>query len=183
MKYIKSFNESMYGTYDKSLVDRFDEKQLRFIGKFLYATKYTVNNDNSIDVHGNIYIFDDQHDIKYLPIKFGKVYGNFLCYNCGLTTLENAPSYVSGDFECYKNKLKNLVGSPNDVDGHFKCYDNNLETLEGMPVEIGKNFVCYGNNELTELDSISNIEGSIICGKSTDISKFRGHYKEIYQVD
>ena len=52
-----------------------------------------------------------------LPVKFGKVSGNFDCCKNNLTTLEGCPDYVGGDFSCWNNKLTTLEHRPT-YDGH-----------------------------------------------------------------
>jgi hypothetical protein len=47
---------------------------------------YTINIDNSIDVHHGVIISD--WSLEKLPIKFNKVYGVFYCDSIGLKTLE-----------------------------------------------------------------------------------------------
>jgi hypothetical protein len=133
---------------------------------------YTVNDDGSIDVNGDV-------DLSYevlteLPLVFNKVTGYFNCSNNRLTSLkgsprwigghfscrynrlsslEFSPEYVGGDFECYGNDLTNLVGSPKEVVGSFYCSDNpNLITPKGCPEKIGEHFYCRD----TQLSSIFN---------------------------
>ena len=40
---------------------------------------YTINEDSTIDVDGNVYLRNK--GLTKLPLKFGKVSGNFDCYN------------------------------------------------------------------------------------------------------
>jgi hypothetical protein len=159
---------------------------------------FTINADGSVDVDGDVDFSDWSFD--KIPIKFRKVSGDFYCYmnllytlkNCPeevggnfrcdsnrLKSLEFGPKYVGGNYYCSTNYLKNLEGSPEEVGGKFFCSNNNLNTLEGMPLEIGGDFVCRHNQYLKQLDSISNIEGDIICDEYIDISKFTGYSKNI----
>lgn len=77
--------------------------------------KYTINDDGTVDVDGDVDLFNN--GLTELPFKFGKVTGYF---NCGL------------------NKLTSLVGSPKYVGGYFSCYNNKLKTLEGGRVSLFK---------------------------------------------
>ena len=56
---------------------------------------YTINPDDTIDVDDNVVL--SQNRLTKLPLKFGKVTGDFLCSNNQLTTLEGAPREVRGD--------------------------------------------------------------------------------------
>ena len=103
---------------------------IEFIKNFCekyYITNYTINDDLSIDVDGNvdigytptkksIYILDE------IPIKFNKVRGYFDCSNNNLSSLKNCPTYVGKNFSCdennnlsskYESKAKNTELSPN----------------------------------------------------------------------
>jgi hypothetical protein len=123
--------------------------------------KYTLNKDNSIDVEGNV-------DLSYLsltemPVKFGKVTGNFYCDNNKLTSLEHAPITVSGDFRCSYNQLTTLEGSPTTVTGNFRCFDNKLTSLKGCPTTVSGDFDCF-DNKLTSLEhGPITVNGDFYC--------------------
>jgi hypothetical protein len=110
--------------------------------------KYTLNNGR-IDVEGNVDI--PSLELTELPVKFGKVTGNFYCSENKLTSLEHAPITVSGDFYCSRNQLTSLEHCPTTVTGDFYCYRNELTSLEHCPITINGNFYCYRNN-LTSLE-------------------------------
>jgi len=115
----------------------------------LDINNWTQNPDGTIDVDGNVYI--NGIGLKELPLKFGKVSGNFSCSFNKLTGLEGAPSEVGGYFYCHFNKLTTLEGSPKEVSGDFVCHDNKLTNLDGGPKEVGGEFNC-SFNKLTNLD-------------------------------
>ena len=119
---------------------------------------YTINSDGSIDVDGNVYLHSPT--LRYLsgargrlvklPLKFNVVYGDFLCFNNQLKTLEGGPKEVGGSFNCSDNELTSLVGAPIRVGDNFYCDHNELTTLEGVPKEIVGYFDC-SDNQLTNL--------------------------------
>ena len=116
---------------------------------------YTINDDKSIDVNGDVNL--KLLTITKLPLKFGSVSGYFDC-PLGLTTLEGSPKYVGGNFNCSSNELTSLSGSPESVGGHFDCTNNKLITLEGGPVSVDGDFDC-SNNKLTDLKGSPNKVG------------------------
>ncbi len=150
MKYIKLFENFKN---DSELEKQLD-KYIRNNGRI---KSYTINEDGTIDVDGTVSIV--LQNLTKIPIRFGK---------------------VTGDFYVCQNKLKSLEGSPYYVGGSFYSSNNELTSLEGMPLEIGGDFTCKESN-LKELDSLSNIEGDIYCDKNVDISKFGGYCKNIIQ--
>ena len=116
----------------------------------LYGIRnYTINDDFTIDVDGDVNLF--KIGISEIPLKFGKVSGNFNCSGNKLESLEGSPEKVGGYFVCSENKLTSLSGAPREVNGHFSCHDNQLKSLSGAPREVGKHFFC-SDNQLTSLE-------------------------------
>lgn len=169
MKHIKLFENFNKSDLEKEL-NKYD------------IENYTINEDGTIDVDGDVDLsnnFLKQKQVLFkIPFKFGKVSGDFNCSYNNLESLEGSPYYVGGNFVCIKNKLTSLNGSPSEVGGYFSCSYNKLKSLEGMTLEIGDDFYCKRNPDLKELDSVSNIEGILFCDKEVDISKFKGYCKE-----
>lgn len=139
MKYLKKFNES--NEYP-----------------FIQGT-FKMNN-GLLDVDGDVLLHNKM--INNIPVKFGKVNGNFYCSSSdsilsnSLTSLEGCPSYVGGDFQCMHNLLTSLEGAPEIVDGDFLCYSNKLTNLIGSPKYVGGRFDC-SHNKLTSLEGCSDI--------------------------
>ena len=122
-------------------------------------TNYTINDDYSIDVNGNVFL--NGRELSKLPLKFNKVSGSFNCSFNKLTTLEGSPKEVGRDFKCSFNKLTTLEGGPKKVGGDFYCYNNQLTTLEGGPKEVGRDFICR-YNPLTSTEYRGIIKGKLI---------------------
>ncbi len=110
---------------------------------------YTINNDGSIDVKGNVRIEDNT--FSKLPLTFNRVGGKFECHNNLLNTLKGAPKFVGGEFNCQGNRLKNLEHCPEIVMGDFVCSNNLLTSMEGAPKKIYRYFSCT-NNQISTLD-------------------------------
>jgi len=124
-------------------------------------TNYTINADGSIDVDGDVELYNK--GLTKLPLKFGKVTGDFDCGNNQLTTLEGGPIKVGGDFSCSNNQLITLEGGPREVGGSFYCYNNQLTTLEGSPRSVSEYFDC-SYNQLTTLEGGPREVGDFDCG-------------------
>jgi len=119
---------------------------------------YTINDDLSIDVDGDVEL--DSRNLEYLPLKFNYVNGHFDCAYNRLETLEGCPQTVGGYFFCFENELKTLEGSPQTVGGDFGCSLNELITLEGSPQTVNGNFLCFGN-ELKDLEYFPEVIGNV----------------------
>lgn len=128
MKYLKRFNFL-------SKVEKICES--------LGIDKYTINNNGSIDVDGNLYM----NKRIITPIDFNNVSGNYYCKVEDIIDLCHlSPKYVGGDFNCSFNMLVSLKGAPKSVGGYFNCRNNQLTTLEGAPLWVGDYFDCSNNN-------------------------------------
>ena len=102
---------------------------------------YTINEDKSIDVDGNVDLYNK--GLSKLPLKFRHVKGDFDCGDNNLITLEGAPETVDGSFRCENNYLTTLKGSPRRVSGNFNCpWNKNLMSLEGISPTIHGDFYC-----------------------------------------
>jgi hypothetical protein len=84
---------------------------------------YSINPNGSIDVDGGVFLQNNQ--LRHVPLKFGK---------------------VSGDFDCSGNVINTLLGCPNEVGGSFDCSDNKLSSLEHCPKVVGGSFYYNFNN-------------------------------------
>ena len=134
---------------------------------------YTINDDGSIDVNGNVDLSSKK--LMKLPLTFKHVSGNFYCENNQLTTLEGSPKTVGGYFYCNNNQLTSLEGSPNSVGGSFWCNSNQLTTLSGSPRTVGGNFWCH-NNQLRDVNGFPER----FYGEEIDINN--NPVKEIFDI-
>ncbi|MCK9471983.1 MAG: hypothetical protein M0Q88_09555 [Bacilli bacterium] len=167
MKYLKKFNENINTTEIDSICEKYN------------ITNYTINNDGSIDVDGNVYL--KRNNLRELPLKFRNVVGNFYCSNNQLTSLEGAPKSVGGFFDCRNNQLTSLVGCPQYIGGGFYCRDNKLTSLVGCPQSIGGSFYC-SDNKLTSLEGApKRVGGIFLCYSNNlkNIDYLPKYYKEL----
>ena len=100
-------------------------------------TNYTINEDGSIDVDGDVYLWNK--GLTELPLTFNKVTGYFDCGSNNLTSLKGCPRWVGGNFYCNRNQLTSLEFSPYYVGGYFNCSSNQL-TDNYCDIEIGGSF-------------------------------------------
>ena len=138
---------------------------------------YTINDDGSVDVDGDVDFSDTS--ITNIPpfLVFNKVYGNFICSKNKLTSLENAPKEVTGYFDVGFNKLTSLDGAPVSVGMGFNCDGNNLTDLKGSPKGIGGSFIC-SNNNLTSLEGSPEYVIDFSCSYN-NLTSLKGCPKEI----
>jgi len=137
--------------------------------------KYTINDDGSIDVDGDVDL--SRKKLTRIPFKFRNVSGGFYCTNNQLTSLDGAPNTVGSYFACYNNQLVSLEGAPNTVGGGFDCTDNQLTTLEGAPNTVGGDFCCT-YNQLTTLDGAPNTVGGVFdCYSNPNLP-----YSELFKI-
>jgi len=126
---------------------------------------YTINDDYSIDVDGDVKIGIGKigGSLTKIPVRFKKVSGNFICRYNFLTSLEGCPKIVGGKFCCDDNKLTNLEGGPIHVGGSYHCSTNELTSLKGCPERINGDFYCHRNKISTLKGCPIEIVGNFIC--------------------
>jgi hypothetical protein len=157
------------------MIKLFKKFKIDIICKEYSIKNYTINPDGTVDVGGDVNLY--RKGLKELPLKFGKVSGDFYCSNNQLTTLEGAPKEVGGYFDCGSNELSTLEGAPKKV-SVFDCDYNQLVTLEGVPKEVGGSFYCR-NNQLTTLEGApTEVGGSFDCGDN-HLTTLEGAPKEV----
>jgi hypothetical protein len=139
MKYLKGYK----------IFESVNEEEIHSICKEYGIENYTINTDGTIDVDGNVDLYNK--GLIKIPFNFNRVSGFFYCDNNQLTSLEGAPQSV-GDFYCHNNQLTRLEGAPQSV-RNFVCYDNQLTSLEGAPQNFDGVFYCH-NNKLTNLNGL-----------------------------
>lgn len=149
MKYLKKFNESV------NEIDSFC---------YQYGIRnYTINPDGIVDVNGDVDISNKM--LQEIPIQFGRVTGDFSCYENNLRNLRGAPNYIGGNFDCWDNKLTTLEGGPRIVKGYYGAFNNKLTNLIGSPNTVGGNFYV-AQNELTTLQGAPNQVDEFDCCKN-----------------
>ena len=139
---------------------------------------YTINDDGSIDVNGDVNL--TYKGLTELPLSFNIVTG---CFHCGvnnLTSLKGSPRWVGDYFSCYNNYLTSLEFSPDYVGGYFSCYNNYLTSLEFSPDYVGGWFGC-GMNKLTDNYCDTEIGGSFYTSLKQD-GLTNDNYKEFQKM-
>lgn len=113
--------------------------------------KGSITKYGLVDVEGDVQLSGKLGELTQLPVRFGKVDGNFNCSDNKLLGLDGSPKTVGGYFSCDKNELITLAGGPSEVAGGFYCAHNQLASLVGGPNEVGGSFWC-NNTQLISLE-------------------------------
>lgn len=113
-------------------------------------------------VNGNVYL---KNETGFIPawLKNIKIYGDFICTNNGLKSLENCPEYIGQKFDCSNNKLVTLENGPEYVGNSYLCANNDLLNLKGSPKYVFGDLDC-SKNTLRNLEYCPKlIRGNLIC--------------------
>jgi hypothetical protein len=136
--------------------ERLEQKLAEKLG--LYFENGLWNSDRNINL--------SEMNLTKLPLKFGKIMGNFWCFNNKLTSLKGAPYSIGENFDCSRNRLKNLENTPTLLGSYFDCSRNQLTSLLGCPAVINGNFWC-DRNQLTNLvGAPTKVDGVFDCSKN-----------------
>lgn len=135
------------------------EQEIREICEKYNIKNYTINQDGSIDVNGDVWLYNMK--LYKIPIKFNKVTGYFSCHSNFLTTLENCPNEIGKSFSCYSNRLTSLEGFPQKVGKYTHCCPNfYLESINGYTGDYKKLLLSNNKKYLIrkhKLNLINNI--------------------------
>lgn len=134
-----------------------DKKEIsNWLNKY-YIRNYVINDDCTVDVNGRVWLKLTQ--LTNIPVKFGKVTGDFSVRNNSLTSLLGCPDWVGGNFECARQEasmrdgsiisMENLEHSPKEVKGNYECGGMDLYSLRGMTPNIGGNVQIIKSNIVT----------------------------------
>ena len=116
---------------------------------------YTINDDLTVDVKGNVRIF--HQSLTEIPIQFGVVDGNFYCDYNNLTSLKGCPRYVTKVYNADHNKINTLKYVPEEIGWSFSIENNPL------PKEIYNFRAFYSISDLLKYQDeygIWNSDGS-----------------------
>lgn len=176
----------------------FNKFKINSICKKLNIKNYTVNDDFSVSVDGDVNMKDSS--FSKIPIKFREISGNFYCSRSRLTTLEGLPEVIGGslylplcyylqslefcpkkiggDFYCSSNNLTSLEGCPEIINGDFDCSVNKLQSLKFCPKEVMGDFDCH-SNELNSLEFSPIVVGGDFSCTLNMIESLKGCTDEI----
>jgi hypothetical protein len=146
--------------YLKLFENHQSESEVAKICKKYGIKKWSINSDGLVDVNGNVNL--NNQGLTEIPLKFGKVTGDFSCVRNKLTTLKGCPNTVDGCFSCNYNNLTSLEFCPRRVGGGFDCDNNRLTSLEFCPRSVGRHFYCQWNN-IREFTGLKYIGGFFGC--------------------
>lgn len=196
MKYIKTFNESKLneGLFDFIFGKGFpkDKSWIQSICNELGIRPHVIHEDGTVDVDGDLLL--NYFRGEKLPLKFGRVYGDFEITSFGnlknkFTTLEGSPHTVDGEFSLKFLKglssleggpihvgaelfivgcpLTSLEGSPERVRGRYTIAESKITSLKGLPSVIEGTLHLMGNAELFNPEGISDLTlgEEFVCGK------------------
>lgn len=131
---------------------------------------YEIREDGLIDVKGSVKVSGNK--LYKLPLRFGRVSGDFICNSSCLKTLRGTPSHIGGNFNINDNELTSLEYGPKHVGGSYFCQENDLITLFGAPDKIMGRFSCV----LNKLQSLRH--GPKWVGKS-----YYAHHNELITLE
>ena len=114
----------------KESIEKMVNTEEEAIAKFMKqhgVEDYTITTGTiglAVIVNGDITLTRQDAPRGTFRHDFKKVTGDFICCDCGLTSLLFAPEEVGGDFDCSNNKLSSLSSAPKVVGGSFYCREN-----------------------------------------------------------
>lgn len=139
---------------------------------------FTISESGVVDVNGSVDM--DIDDIKKLPVKFGRVTGDFIVAGSELETLEGCPQVVGRSFDCTHTLIKSFVGGPQQVGRSYIAVNcDNLESLEGLPRVVPGRLDLSGKTKLQTLEGISEEIGQLWLPESISCHNIHKMVKKV----
>lgn len=142
-----------------------DEKKITEWLDSIGVKNYSINQDMSVTVNGNLLL--DDKNLTEIPVKFKEVHGGIDVTSNKIKRLDWCPSIVKGSLEAWDNEIETLVGGPIEIEGSFDIDNNKLTNLQGAPKKVGGAFIIT-SNKLSSLVGCPEIVGEYfkasICG-------------------
>lgn len=158
------FKDANYHKIKKALQNSNYIQYVHFMMEKYNISNYKINADMTVDVEDSVDM--SMKNIKKIPVKFGKINGNFDCSANKLTNLINSPDTITGYFDCSANEIYTLIGGPKIVLGGYYCMDNNLENLQGYP-NICRTLFDGSRNQINTLMGLpKNIDYSFFISEN-----------------
>lgn len=104
---------------------------------------FIIHNDLTVDVHN--YVDISNKKLKFLPVQFGIILGDFNCSQNQLKSLQGSPKEVYGYLDCHENRLTNFNFLPSKITGSILAYKNKIKSLEGLPEEVKGDLSLWQN--------------------------------------
>lgn len=102
---------------------------------------YTINDDLTVDVNGDVFLFGCQ--LRIIPFKFGVINGFFDCSNNHIRDSNFFPIWVGDYFDCSDNKLIELNSRLTFVGKWFDCRWNNIKSIDNIEDKCNIGGVFY----------------------------------------
>jgi hypothetical protein len=147
----------MEKTYE-GFLNIFKHRNIKKMCRKYKIEEYTINDDDSIDIHGYSFTLRD----RKFPLKLRSVRDGFY-YAIHSKLIENSPINVGGNFYCSNNVLTSLVGGPERVGGNYDCRNNKLTSLVGCASHVGGELDCSSNKYLTSFEGFPRTYGAFRC--------------------
>jgi len=98
-------------------------------------TNWYYNESGKYTVNGHVSVKDLAKFVENgkLTVSFGNVFGNFDCFDLGLTTLQGCPARVEGNFNCSDNPLEDYEYGPESVRGTIEVTGT---LIKKIPIHI-----------------------------------------------
>lgn len=153
------------------MVTREEIERITKLAKYYNVKNFTVDTNGKVNVSGNVRFIDYKIFNGEIPIPFGRVSGDFICIDSGLTSLVNCPKRVGGDFNIKINNLTTLKHCPEYIGGNFNCSANKLDSLRYITEIIHGDLDC-------SLNLISTLKYMPFKAKSVDM--FMNRITDVY---
>ena len=143
------------------------------------VTNFTINDDNSVDVDGDL-VFDGLRHEK-LPVNFKSVTGSVSLVGALLKTLEGLPDEINGDFNISAMKLDTTAGFPMKVHGdcHLSKLDVKATLSTSRMAHVEGDLIINGWLATSFVGLPGYVGGDFMVKEAPKLNSMKGMPKEI----
>lgn len=184
---VKNFNEWLLENEETEPKYPQTHKEVQVLLNKWKVKNYTINDDLTVDVIGDVDLNDKIIDFgfKKIPIKFKNVTGHFMCTGNDLESLEGlSEGFTATYFHCNYNKLDSLISLPKNFKvEHFFCTKNELTSLEGLQKSTNSGVISFVYNRTVSQYTLELLGNDMFKEGLSWEQAIMKHFKDIPNED
>lgn len=153
-----------------------DKTAIKYFLNTKMIMNYTIEDDGTVNVGGNVELDNMGSQFRELPVQFGKVTGNFITKDVALQSFKGFPKEVGGDFVIKQRIIvKDYTGAPEIIRGDALMKPVQAQSLKGFPKKIEQSAVITVSGDKHSLSDLGEFgSGLYINVEDAPLPNFHG---------
>lgn len=143
-------------------VQKVDHTPIKYFLNTNYITNYTIEEDGTVNVNGNVVLDNLGSKFPELPVQFGEVTGDFTTIDVAFRSFKGFPKKVGGHFVIKKQiSVQDYTGAPTHIGGMGLMKAVKAQSLQGFPEYIAKHAEFAVSGDKHDITRIGEFGGSV----------------------